>query len=121
MALQWDLSFPPVIAVRIEDITIGKAGQAAGKSLTCAPRRPKQRSRRMRYTCILAGGPAPLSDGPVAEVRYRVQWDPKGAPAEVEIENVLGVSGNLKRISMANVDVAIHIQARAGKQPNVHP
>lgn len=110
LALQWDLSVPPVIAVRTEDITIGKAAQAAGKSLTCALNHSKKTSRKIRYTCILAGGREPLRVGPVAEVQYRAQWDPKGAPAQVEIENVLGVTGRLERIPMANVDVAIHIR-----------
>lgn len=77
LALQWDLSVPPVIAVRTEDITIGKAAQAAGKSLTCALNHSKKTSRKIRYTCILAGGREPLRVGPVAEVQYRAQWDPK--------------------------------------------
>lgn len=110
LALQWDLSVPPVIATRTEDITIGKAAQAAGKSLTCALRPVKRASRRIRYTCILAGGRKPLSDGPVADVQYHAQWDHKGAPAQLEIENVLGVTEHLERVPMANVDVPIHIR-----------
>jgi len=35
VALQWQLSVPPVIAITTTDITIGKAAQAAGESLTC--------------------------------------------------------------------------------------
>ena len=110
LALQWDLSVPPVIAVRTEDITIGTAAQAAGKSLTCALREAKGASRRMRYTCILAGGQRPLGNGAIAHVQYRAKWDLKGAPAEVEIEKVLGVSRDLQRIPMANVDINIHIR-----------
>lgn len=109
LALQWDLSLPPVIAVRTEDITIGKAAQAAGKSLTCALRHPKTASRRINYTCILAGGRKSLGDGPIAQVQYRAQWDPKGAPVQLEIENVLGVSGHLDRIPMASVNVTVRI------------
>ncbi|HTR37141.1 MAG TPA: hypothetical protein VMH80_14645 [Bryobacteraceae bacterium] len=108
--MQWDLSIPPVIAVRTGDITIGTAAQAAGKSLTCALRETKRASRRIRYTCILAGGQRPLVNGPIAQVQYRAKWDLKGAPAEVEMEKVIGVSRDLQRIPMANVDINIRIR-----------
>jgi hypothetical protein len=111
LALQWDFSVPPVIVIRPADIVVGKAAESAGKSLTCAIRDAKGgASRRMRYTCILAGGRDPIGDGPVAVVQYRAQWDVRGAPVQVAIENVIGVSRDLKRIPMSNVDVAINIR-----------
>jgi hypothetical protein len=110
LALQWDLSLPPVLAVQAADITIGKAAQSAGKSLKCALRSAPKSARRTRYTCIVAGGRDPIGNGPVAEVLYRVQWDVKGAPLSVEIEHVLGVSRDLQRVPMSSVDAAISVR-----------
>src|ERR1700691_167344 len=57
VALQWEISDPPAIAIGTSDITIGKAAESAGKSLTCAPRTAKPPlQRRTAYACILAGG-----------------------------------------------------------------
>jgi hypothetical protein len=110
VALQWDFSVPPVIALSAADITIGKAAAAARKSLTCTIRTTKPAARGMRYACILAGGRDPIANGPIAVVQYRAQWDVKGAPIRVEIENVLGASADLKRIPIPNVDAIIDIQ-----------
>jgi hypothetical protein len=110
VALQWEISVPPAIAIGAADITIGKAAESAGKSLTCAPRTAKPPTqRRTAYVCILAGGQKPIGNGPVAEVRYRAQWDVKGAPIRVVIEKILGVSADLKRIPIPNVDAIINI------------
>jgi hypothetical protein len=110
-ALQWEFSVPAAIAIVPADITIGKAAQSAHKSLTCAARSSKPPvQRRLRYTCILAGGRDPIGNGSIAEVEYRPQWDVKGAPIRVTIENILGASADLKRIPMENVDARIEIQ-----------
>jgi hypothetical protein len=110
VALQWEISVPPAIAIGMADITIGKAAESAGKSLTCAPRTAKPPlQRRTAYACILAGGQKPISNGPIAEVRYRAQWDVKGSPIRVVIEKILGVSADLKRIPIPNVDAIIKI------------
>jgi hypothetical protein len=111
VALQWEFSVPPVIAFTTADITIGTAAASAGKSLTCAKSATKPATeRRVKYSCILAGGQDPIGNGPIAEVRYRAQWDVKGAPIRVAIENVLGASTNLKRIPISNVDAIINIR-----------
>ena len=109
LGLQWDLLIPPVISVRVQDITIGKEARAVGKSITCALRQATKNTRLTRYTCIVAGGRVPLSDGPVAQVQYRAQWDLKGDPALVEIENVLGVSRDLQPIRMPDVEVSLRV------------
>ena len=88
----------------------GSRASALSKSLTCALRTAKPRTqRRTAYVCILAGGQKPIGNGPVAEVRYRAQWDVKGAPIRVVIEKILGVSADLKRIPIPNVDAIINI------------
>lgn len=66
VALQWEFSVPPAIAITAADITIGKAAQSAGKSLACATRPAV--GRLSRYVCILAGGQDPLGNGPIAVV-----------------------------------------------------
>ena len=110
-ALQWEFSVPPAIAIKTADITIGEAGEAAQKSLTCATKVIKPATqRRTRYICVLAGGQSPIGNGPIAKVQYRAQWDVKGAPIRVAIENVLGASADLKRIPIPNLDVIINIR-----------
>jgi hypothetical protein len=110
-ALQWEFSVPPVVAIAAADITIGKAAESARKSLTCAAKSSKAAwQRRVRYACILAGGRDPIGNGAIVLVQYRAQWDPKGAPVQVGIENVVGASAESKRIAMPNVDVRIEIQ-----------
>jgi hypothetical protein len=110
VALQWEFSVPPVIAIKTEDITIGKAAELAQKSLTCAAMATKPAmQRKMRYACILAGGQNPISNGPIAVVEYRAQWDVKGAPIRVAIENILGASADAKRIPIPNADAIINI------------
>jgi hypothetical protein len=110
VALQWEFSVPPAVEIKLSDITAGNAAQAARKSLTCSLKgTDAARSRRMRYACILAGGQSPIGNGPLVEVQYRAQWDVKGAPVRVAIENILGVSAVLKRIPIPNVDATIDI------------
>ena len=110
VALQWEFSIPPVIAIRPVDITIGIAAESVGKSLACAARSAKPATRGVRYTCVLAGGQHPIANGSIAEVRYRAQWDVKGAPIRVAIENILGASADLSRIPMPNVGATIDIE-----------
>ena len=111
VALQWEFSVPPAIVVSTGDITIGKGGESARKSLTCATKATTAaKQRATRYACILAGGQDPISNGPIAVVQYRPQWDPQGTPIRVAIENILGVSADLKRIPMPNTDAILDIR-----------
>jgi hypothetical protein len=111
VALQWEFSVPPVIVISIADITIGKAAESAGKSLTCAIRHNKlPMERRIRVACILAGGTDPIPNGPIAVVQYHAQWETEGAQIHVAVENILGVSGDLKPIRIPHVDEIIDIQ-----------
>ena len=43
-------------------------------------------------------------------VRYRAQTDVHGAPIRLRIEKALGVSADLKRIEISDVDAVITIQ-----------
>ena len=110
-ALQWELSVPAAILIKIEDIGIGKAAEKSKKLLTCAVnhQRPVMPGG-MRYACILAGGQAALENGPVAVVQYRVQADVGGAPIRVAVENIVGASADLKRLGFPNVDAILTIK-----------
>jgi hypothetical protein len=110
-ALQWEFSVPAAVAIGTADITIGKAAQSAHKSLTCALRatHPATRQLRVKYACILAGGRDPIGNGPIALVRYRPQWDVKGAPVRVAIENILAASADSKRISIPDASAIIDV------------
>jgi hypothetical protein len=111
VALQWEFSLPPVIAISREDITIGKAAESAGKYLQCTNMAVHPTAqRRLRYACVLAGGQDPISDGPIAEVKYRSQWDVKGVPIRLAINHILGASADLKRIPFPDLDVIINVQ-----------
>jgi hypothetical protein len=110
VGLQWEFSVPPAIAIRMADITIGKAAVSAGKSITCATSAYKPvMPGGMKYACILAGGQKPIGNGPLVIVQYHAQVNVQGAPIRVGIENILGVSANSKPIAIPNVDAIIEI------------
>jgi hypothetical protein len=112
-ALQWEFSVPPVIAISVADITVGQAAESAHKLLTCAIKTNKSPvQRRTRLACILAGGLAPIPNGPVAVVHYRVQWEVGGAPIRIGVENILGASADPKPtpIRIPGVDQIIEIR-----------
>jgi hypothetical protein len=111
VALQWEFSVPPAIAIKVADITIGKAAESAQKSLICAMSAKKPAvPGGVRYACILAGGQAPIGTGPIAIVQYRAQADVGDAPIRVAIENIVGASADLNRIAIQNVDAIIQIR-----------
>ena len=109
VAMQWELSVPPALAIEKDDISLGKAAETAKKSLTCAATK-SQISGGTQYVCILAGGQEPIGSGPIAMVRYRAQADVQGAPIRVAIQKVLGVSADLKKIEIPNAVAIIKIQ-----------
>ena len=111
VALQWDLVVPPALAIGTSDILIGRTAETAHKSLTCAQRSGKDGPPRgVRYSCILAGGRQPIGNGPIATVRYRSKADVGGAPIRVAIERVVGVSADLKRLDIPNVDALVKVR-----------
>src|SRR5262249_17468453 len=111
VALQWEFSIPPAVAVKTTDITIGEAAKAAGKAITCAiaagePVIPGGK----KYACIVAGGVKRIGNGPVATVQYNAQADVKGAPIRIAIEKILAVTANSKLISFPNTAAMIEIK-----------
>lgn len=107
VALQWELSIPPAIAVDAGDISIGTAAAGAGKTVTCAKK--SVADGKLRYACILAGGQSAIPNGAIFLVRYRAAADTHGAPIRLGIENVIGVLADLKRVEIPNAYAVITI------------
>ncbi len=111
LALQWDLIAPAAIVIENSGIRVGGAAESAHKSLTCAvnPKAPAAHGA-VRFTCILAGGQGAIGNGPVALVEYRARFDLRGVPIRVAVENITGVSAELKKVELPNVDAILHIR-----------
>lgn len=107
VALQWELSIPPAIAVDAGDISAGTAAVGAGKSVHCAKRSTS--ADKLHYMCILAGGRSAIPNGNIFQVRYRAAAETHGAPIRVGIENVIGVFADLKRVEIPNTYAIVRI------------
>lgn len=111
VALQWELRVPAALAIAVSDITIGKAAEAAGKSVACAASANKPaKEGEVRYTCILAGGTQRIPNGQVAVVHYRVQDKVDKTSIRVAIENAVGVSLDLKSVAIDGAIAVIKIR-----------
>jgi hypothetical protein len=111
VALQWKLAVPAEVIIEPDDILAGSAAESAEKAITCAVTE-KNAASGSRYSCVLAGGRKPLQDGPVAVIRYKIRDKARTGVVTVRMENILGVSANLKKIELANVEGTITIGAR---------
>lgn len=109
VALQLEVAIPAALTVRPQDITTGSAAESAKKSITCAGKAENSRGAA-RYTCILAGGRQPIGNGAVVVVLYRPRADAPGVPIRVAIENISGVSADLRRIPMPNTEAVITVR-----------
>jgi hypothetical protein len=107
-AIQWEISFPQAIEVDTSDIISGSAAESAGKSITCSKTAARTEAKGgVKFACILAGGQRPIGNGPIAVIHFVLQADVQGAPIRAPIENILGVTADLKRIAISNVDAII--------------
>lgn len=110
VALQWEFQIPPAVKIGAADIAVGKAVEAAGKSLTCAVRANQTAAGEARYACILAGGVKPITDGNIAVVRYEVPAGGRRGRVGVIIENVVGVSLDAKSTGIEGTTAVITIR-----------
>ena len=111
LALQWELSAPRAVAVKIADIRIGPAARSAHKTLTCAAvRETTSPPGGVRYRCILAGGQEPIGNGSLLEIQYRAQVDVQGAPIRITMDHIQGVAADLKAVRISDVYTILHIQ-----------
>lgn len=111
VALQWEFRIPVAVKISAADITVGRAAESAGKSLTCAPRANQPAVEgEARYACILAGGVKPITNGDIAVVRYRVPASAHRGRVGVTIEGVEGVSQDLKSTAIEGATAVIAIR-----------
>lgn len=111
LALQWEFTFPPNVAVDLADIVAGSAAESAQKALTCrAVARTKDGGQGSVYGCILAGGQKPLANGPIAIVRYRVPPEIRQIAEKVRVGKAIGVTADLKSVELASTQAAITVK-----------
>jgi hypothetical protein len=108
VGLQWELTYPSV-ALGTDDRELVASGSAvsAGKTLTCTGI-PDDAARYM-YRCVLAGGSAPIPNGPVAQMIFRVRETAHLGPASIEIRNAMAVAADGRRLDIgpAHADVIV--------------
>lgn len=107
VALQLEISIPPAVVVALSDIKAAPSAALAGKSVACAKKTDAE--PMIRYACILMGGKAPIPNGAIVLLRYRIAGDVHSASIRVPIENVVAVSADLKRIEIPNTEGIINI------------
>jgi hypothetical protein len=102
LALQWKFTFPAGVTVDPKDVVAGGAAESPGKSLTCnASKKPAKSAQT--FSCILAGGQEPIPNGTVCIVRYRVANSAKWGSGDVNVDDILAVGADLKKVPIANV------------------
>jgi hypothetical protein len=109
VALQWEISAPPEITIDPGNIVGGSAAEGAEKSITCVSVQ-KQNRGGQRYACILAGGKKTIGDGPVAAVRYNIHHGAAAGTVVVRIEKAMGVTGDLTKVDIGDVDGPLTIR-----------
>jgi len=107
-AMQWEASFPDE-ALKLDGTgpVAGAAAQAAGKSLTCAPK--KASPGLSKWVCILAGGQKPIGNGVVAVLRFKVDAHTHAGSRPVVVDNLLAVSAALKKVPIPRAEGAVRV------------
>jgi hypothetical protein len=108
VALQWRISVPAGVGLEPNDIKIGDAAEAAGKTITCAKLgETTKKDEQSMVVCILAGGKKAIADGPLASVRITL---PSGLhSARVLVHEVIGVSPDLKRVDIQETEGTVSV------------
>jgi hypothetical protein len=109
VALQWKFVFPEYVTVALADIAAGSAAESAKKSLTCTAI-AKPANAGPVFACILAAGRQPIPNGPVANLRYRISLGAPPLSGKVNVENIIGVASDLRKLAMGNVEGSITIE-----------
>jgi len=109
VALQWKFVFSEYVTVALADIAAGRVAKSARKSLTCAAI-AKQANTGPTFVCILAAGDQPIPNGPVANLRYRISLGAQRLSGKVNVENIIGVASDLRKMAIGNVEGSITIE-----------
>ena len=108
LALQWEATFSGE-ALKLDETgpVAGPAARAAGKGLTCAPK--KTSPGPPKWVCILAGGQKPIGNGVVALLRFEVQAHARSGSQPIVVDNLLGVSAALKKAPILRAEGAVRV------------
>ena len=110
LALQWEFTFPPNVAVDVADIVAGSAAESAQKVLTCRAVKTKDGAQGSVYGCILAGAQKPIPNGPIAVVRYQVPAEIRQIAEKVRVWKAIGVTADLKSVELASTQATITVK-----------
>jgi N-acetylmuramoyl-L-alanine amidase len=109
VGLQWELSYPPVtLGTDEREVIAGGAAVSAGKTLTCTG--IADDPAKYMYRCVLAGGSAPIPNGPVAQLTFHVRESARLGPAALEIRNAMAVAPDGKRVDITPAHADITVQ-----------
>jgi hypothetical protein len=109
VGLQWELSYPSVaLGTDEREVIAGGAALSAGKTLSCTG--IADDAARYIYRCVLAGGSAPIPNGPVAQMIFRVRESARLGPATLEIGNAMAVAPDGKRVDISPTRSDITVQ-----------
>jgi AMIN domain len=109
VGLQWELTYPSVaVGTDERDVLAGGAALSAGKTLTCTG--IADDAAKYLYRCVLAGGPTPIPNGPVAQMTFRVRETARLGPATLEIRNAMAVAPDGKRLDITPSRSEIMVQ-----------
>ena len=109
VGLQWELTYPSVaLGTDERELVAGGAALAAGKTLTCTG--IADDVARYMYRCVLAGGSAPIANGPVAQIIFRVRETARLGPATIEIRNAMAVAADGRRVEIGPTHADITVQ-----------
>jgi AMIN domain len=109
VGLQWELTYPSVaLGTDDREVIAGGAALTAGKTLTCTG--IADDVARYMYRCVLAGGSAPIPNGPVAQMIFRVRETARLGAATIEIRNAMSVEADGKRLDIGPAHADITVQ-----------
>jgi hypothetical protein len=89
LGLQWELLYPsPQLGAEQSSFVAATAPKQVGKMLQCAGQ-PVD-AGTFSYRCILAGGVAPIPNGPIAAVTFYVREGARTGPTTIRIVHAIG-------------------------------
>jgi hypothetical protein len=111
LGLQWQVLLPSG-ELRLEDHRVlpGAAAKAAGKTLRCSER--KNAGGSPVTMCLLTGGDKPIRNGTIALLKLRILPDAKAGMARIRMEGGLGVSRDLKAVSIGVTEGGVTVRRK---------
>jgi hypothetical protein len=96
VALQWRISVPHEVLVKVSDIGTGSSAESVQKEITCAAVEDRKQPGVSLFACILAGGRKTIPNGPIATIRYNVPQNMESKEVVVRFEKgIAALSGSV--------------------------